>query len=94
MDKNRTLRNRLFILAFAVLTVFCWCPLGYGAYGETGRLIGVPSWAAIASLIGLGLFVLEWIYLFRTDLAVTDEDLAEVVAALEAVDTGAGEEVA
>ena len=92
--KSRALRNRLFVLAFCVLTVFCWCPLGYGTYGETGRLVGVPSWAAIAFLFGIGLFVLEWIYLFRTGLAVADEDLTETVSALEAVDTDAGEEVA
>ena len=95
MDRqHRTRHNRLFVLAFAVLTVFCWCPLGYGTYGETGRFFGVPSWAVIAFLFGIGLFVLEWIYLFRTSLAVTDEDLTEVVAALEAVDADAGEGVA
>ena len=92
--KSRARRNRLFILAFFVLTFFCWCPLGYGAYGETGRVLGVPSWAVIAFLIGIGLFVLEWIYLFRTRLAVTDEESTRVVSALEAVDTDAGEEVA
>ena len=92
--KSRALRNRLFILVFLVLTVFCWCPVGYGTYGETDRFFGVPAWAAIAFLIGIGLFVLEWIYLFRTRLAITDRDLNEVVSALEAVDTDAGEEVA
>ncbi len=36
-------------------------------------------------LIGAVLFVIEWIYLFGTDLALYDEDLEEIMDALEQV---------
>ncbi len=79
-------RNRAFVLAFLVLTLFCWCPLGYGTYGKVPHWFGVPSWAAIALALGVGLFVLEWIYLFPSQLAMNDEELPDIISQLESVD--------
>lgn len=78
-------KNTIFLILFFVLTLFCWCPIGYGSYGEVGLIMGMPSWAFIMLLIGALLFVIEWIYLFGTDLALYDEDLEEIMAALEQV---------
>ena len=77
-------KNGLFLIVFLVLTVLCWCPIGYGSYGEVGLIVGMPSWAFILLLIGTVLFVIEWVYLFWTDLALYDEDLEEIMAALHA----------
>ena len=76
-------KKTLFLIAFFVLTVLCWCPVGYGSYGEVGLIMGMPSWAFIMLLVGAVLFVIEWIYLFRTDLALYDDDLDEIMDALE-----------
>jgi membrane protein implicated in regulation of membrane protease activity len=76
-------KNTIFLILFLVLTVFCWCPIGYGSYGEVGLIMGMPSWAFFMLLIGAVLFVIEWVYLFRTDLALYDEDLEGIMAALE-----------
>jgi len=78
-------KNTIFLILFFVLTLFCWCPIGYGSYGEVGLIMGMPSWAFIMLLIGATLFVIEWIYLFGTDLALYDEDLEEIMDALEQV---------
>ena len=87
MDQSkRPLKNRLFLTAFLVLTLFCWCPLGYGSYGEATRIFGIPSWVGWAYVFGIVLFCLEWIYLFGTDLAINDRDLADIVPELEALD--------
>ncbi len=86
-QKSRTWQNRAFILAFLVLTLLCWCPLGYGAYGPVQRILGIPSWAVMALAVGAALFVLEWIYLFHSGMAMNDEQLPDVIAQLEAVDT-------
>lgn len=80
-------KNTLFLIVFLVLTVFCWCPIGYGSYGEVGLIMGMPSWAFIMLVIGAVLFVIEWIYLFWTDLALYDDDLDEILDALKAVST-------
>ena len=85
-QKSGTWQNRAFVLAFLVLTLFCWCPLGYGTYGEVGRLLGVPSWAVTALALGAVLFVLEWIYLFHTRMAMNDEELPAIISQLQAVD--------
>ncbi len=85
--RTSTWQNRAFVLAFLVLTLFCWCPLGYGTYGEVRRFFGIPSWAVLALVLGAVLFVLEWVYLFHTRLAMSDQDLPEVIAQLRAVDT-------
>lgn len=76
-------KNVCFLFSFIVLTVFCWCPLGYGSYGEVGLIMGMPSWAFIMLLVGAVLFVIEWVYLFWTDLALYDSDLEEIMAALD-----------
>ncbi len=75
--------NRAFVLAFLVLTFFTWCPVGYGSYGPVGRVFGIPSWAAIALALAAVLFVLEWIYLFFTGLAMTDDELPGILSELE-----------
>ena len=77
-------KNALLLIVFLVLTVLCWCPIGYGRYGEVGQILGIPSWAFTMLLIGAILFVIEWIYLFGTDLALYDEDLDEIINALKA----------
>lgn len=82
MTSNKN-KKTFFLIVFLVLTVFCWCPIGYGSYGEVGLIMGMPSWAFIMLLIGAVLFVIEWIYLFWTDLALYDEDLEEIMAALK-----------
>ena len=86
-QKDGTRRNRVFVLAFLALTFFCWCPLGYGAYGEASLLLGVPSWAVTAAALSAILFVLEWIYLFHTPMAMHDENLPDIISQLKAVDT-------
>jgi apolipoprotein N-acyltransferase len=77
--------SRIFILAFLVLTFFCWCPLFYGSYGPARRIAGVPIWAVVAAVFGAGLFALEWIYLFATRITVSDEDLERIVSELAQV---------
>ena len=84
-QKTGTWQNRAFIFAFLVLTFFCWCPLGYGNYGQVDRIFGIPSWAVLAFGFAAVLFVLEWIYLFRTPMAMNDEELPGIVAQLESV---------
>jgi hypothetical protein len=37
-------------------------------------------------VIGALLFILEWVYLFKTDLALYDRDVAEIVDALKKID--------
>ena len=86
-QKSRTWQNRAFVLAFLVLTLFCWCPLGYGTYGEVQPLFSIPYWAVLALAFGDVLFVLEWIYLFHTQLAMNDEELPDIISQLQAVDT-------
>ena len=80
-------QNQAFVLAFLVLTFLCWCPLGFGSYGHVPRFLGIPSWAVLALALGALLFVLEWVYLFHTQLAITDEELPEIISQLETVDT-------
>ena len=81
-----TWQNRMFVFAFLVLTLLCWCPLGYGSYGPVPRFLGVPSWAVLALGLGAVLFVLEWIYLFHTEMAMNDEELPDIISQLQAVD--------
>ena len=85
--KSGTWQNRAFVLGFLVLTLFCWCPLGYGTYGPVRRFLGIPSWAVLALVFGAVLFVLEWIYLFHTRMAISDEELPDIISQLKAVDT-------
>ena len=86
-QRSRTWQNRAFILAFLVLTLFCWCPLGYGAYGRADPLFGIPHWAVLALAFGAVLFALEWIYLFPTRLAMNDEELPDIISQLKSVNT-------
>ena len=85
--KSSAWTRRIFIIAFSVLTFLCWCPLLYGRYGPTDRILGVPSWAVLAAVFGIVLFVLEWIYLFVTGMAMNDEDLPDIISELTAVST-------
>lgn len=85
-SRRSTWQNRAFILAFSVLTLLCWSPAGYGTYGPAPRLLGVPYWAIVALGWAALLFVLEWVYLFRTALAMNDEELPHILAQLQAVD--------
>lgn len=80
-------KNIFFLILFFGLTLLCWCPIGYGSYGEVSLIMGMPSWAFIMLLIGAVLFVIEWVYLFGTDLALYDEDLEEIMDALEKINT-------
>ena len=86
-ENNGTWQNRAFVLAFLVLTLFCWCPLGYGTYGQAPRFLGIPYWAVLALAFGAVLFVLEWIYLFHTRMAMNDEELPDIISQLKTVDT-------
>ncbi|HMB31156.1 MAG TPA: hypothetical protein VKN82_04980 [Desulfohalobiaceae bacterium] len=73
----------VFFILFCVLTILCWCPIGYGGYGEVKKFLGMPQWAALALLISAILLVLEWIYLFWSDLAINDQDLPKMIADLK-----------
>lgn len=83
--KNSPWTSRIFILAFLVLTFFCWCPILYASYGPAERIWGVPVWAVLAAAFGVALFALEWIYLFATRITVTDDELADIVSQLAQV---------
>ncbi len=85
-QKRNPWPNRCFIIAFLVLTFFCWCPFLYGSYGPATRVLGVPSWTVLAFVFGAVLFVLEWIYLFLTRNALSDEELPEIVSELTSGD--------
>lgn len=85
--KNSPWTSRIFILAFLVLTFFCWCPILYASYGPAERIWGVPVWAVLAAAFGVALFALEWIYLFATRITVRDDELADIVSQLAQVNT-------
>jgi hypothetical protein len=88
MKKKRSARTkRIFIIAFLALTFLCWCPILYGSYGLADRILGVPSWAVLAAVFGVILFVLEWIYMFLTKMTMTDEELPEILSDLAKVNT-------
>ena len=85
MDQERSAwPMRAFVIAFVVLTSLCWCPWAYGTV--TGRTLAIPTWAALAYGFAAMLFVLEWIFLFHSGLAVSDEALPGIIADLKAVD--------
>jgi hypothetical protein len=86
-QKIATWQKRAFVFAFLVLTLFCWCPVGYGSYGQVGRFFGIPSWAVLAFCFAAALFTLEWIYLFWTRMAMNDEELPGIVSQLESVNS-------
>jgi len=76
--------KRAFVLAFILLTSLVWCPWAYGA--ATGRTLSIPTWAVVAYGVAAALFALEWVFLFASGLAVTDDDLSRIVSELEALD--------
>jgi len=82
-NKNKNLG---FLMVFVALTVFCWSPVGYGRYGEVGMIFGMPSWAFYLLVIGALLFVLQWVYLFQTDLALYDRDVEHIVETLKKIE--------
>ena len=85
MDKkNRPALTRAYIVAFIVLTSLCWCPWAYGFV--TGRALAIPGWAVLAYVFAAALFVLEWVFLFFSGLAVNDGDLPRIISDLKAVD--------
>ncbi len=86
-QENGIWQNRAFVFAFLVLTLLCWCPFGYGSYGPVPRFLGIPSWAVLALALGAVLFVLEWVYLFHTQMAMNDEELPDIISQLKTVDT-------
>ncbi len=77
--------SRIFILAFVIMTFFCWCPVFYSSYGPAKRIWGVPAWAIAAAAFGAGLFALEWIYLFASRITISDDDLPEITSELAKV---------
>ena len=84
--------KRAFIAAFVILTSLCWCPWAYGHI--TGRTLAIPTWAVVAYICAAALFVLEWVFLFASGLAVSDEDLPGIISDLKAVgadESGDGE---
>jgi hypothetical protein len=86
---RRTWAKRIFVIAFLVLTSLCWCPWAYGAV--RGRVLAIPTWAVLAYAFATALFVLEWVFLFHTRLAVSDEDLRSILSDLEAAGSDEGE---
>jgi len=75
--------KRAFIAGFIILTSLCWCPWAYGTL--TGRTLAIPTWAVWAYICAAALFVLEWVFLFISQMAITDEELPGVIRDLEAV---------
>jgi len=83
MKRTRSVwAKRAFVLAFVVLTSLCWCPWAYGTV--TGRVLSIPTWAVLAYVFATALFVLEWVFLFLSGLAVSDEELPGIVSELKA----------
>jgi len=86
MDQRRSAWPvRAFVIAFLVLTSLCWCPWAYGTV--TGRTFSIPTWAVLAYVCAAALFLLEYVFLFHSGLAVDDDALPRIIADLEAVDT-------
>ena len=46
----------------------------------------MPSWAALALLFGAILFAIEWFFLFFSNLAINDESLPDIIAAIQTID--------
>lgn len=82
MENGMTWKRGLYGVVFAVLTLLCWCPVGYGAYGPPALIWGMPSWAVIALTIGVIMFVLELIFLFGTDLTLHDDQLSDIISSI------------
>ena len=86
-QKKRAWPKRAFIVAFIVLTSLCWCPWAYGTV--TGRTFHIPTWAVLAYVFAAALVVLEWVFLFATGMAVSDDQVRAIISELES--RGAGD---
>jgi len=86
-ENNRSILMRAYVIAFLVLTSLCWCPWAYGFV--TGRALAIPTWAVLAYVFAAVLFVLEWVFLFVSGLAVDDENLPRILSELESLGTDA-----
>ncbi len=84
--KKRVWSIRAFVVAFVVLTSLCWCPWAYGTV--TGRTFHIPTWAVVAYAFAAALVVLEWVFLFATGLAVSDEQVKAIISELESLGAG------
>ena len=82
MNGNGKGKNTIYVVIFSIFTLFTWCPLGYGQYGPVGRIMGMPSWAALALLIGFIFFIVEWFYLFYSGQALDDAELNNILIEL------------
>ena len=88
MNTDNTIwKYRIYHAAFIFLTFLCWTPVLYGNYGPVGLFFSMPSWAALALGFGAILFVLQLIYLFFSGLALSDDNLAEIVDELQSADS-------
>lgn len=85
MKKKAT---RIYLALFALLTVMCWSPFGYGTYGPPTTTFGMPTWTVIALAAGTVLFALEWFFLFASGLALEDEEVSEIVTRLRSSQNG------
>ena len=84
MDLEKRIRaRRVFVIVFIVLTSLCWCPWAYGTV--TGRTLAIPTWAVLAYACATALFLVEWVFLFLTGLAVRDDEVAGIVSELDAL---------
>ena len=81
--KRHTWLIRAFVLVFTVLTSLCWCPWAYGTV--TGKTFHIPTWAVLAYACAAALVVLEWVFLFATGLAVSDEQVKAIISELESL---------
>ena len=83
MENGTGFKQAVFLAVFAVFTLLCWCPIGYGAYGAPTRIWGMPSWAIAALVIGAIMFLVELVYLFGTRLSLDDDELPDIVQNLK-----------
>lgn len=79
MENGTTWKQSIFLMVFGVLTLLCWCPIGYGSYGPPVLIWGMPNWAVTALIIGVIMFLLELIFLFGTNLTLHDDQLSDIV---------------
>ena len=83
MENGTSFKQAVFLVVFAVFTLLCWCPIGYGAYGTPSLILGMPSWAVAALVIGFIMFLIELVYLFGTSLSLNDDHLPDIVQSIK-----------
>ncbi len=83
MENGTSMKQAVFLVVFAVFTLLCWCPIGYGAYGTPTLLWGMPTWAVTALTIGAIMFVVELVYLFGTKLSLDDDQLPDIIKSIK-----------